>query len=493
MSKYRLSDGIPAGVWYGLSIVALTYYAAFHSAGRMLAVFSVAYWILVGAFLYCYSRVQPFDLFSPVVGLIVLLFLYSLASGLFVAQFGVLYFGDPIDDLTLSTYYLCCLVGLAGLATGALLGSTGSQTVDPDAGREFSVENAHRNRAFERRLVFWAAVLGVGLAPFVIPQFNFLHVASYAERALALRVERAGVATAGLKETLLEQLPATYILCAATLLMLKPRRKWVRFLGLSIFLAYVAANTLAGWRGAVVAALVIPVVYYHYRVRRLSTSLALVSALVVYVFVNALSVVRSTSNPIEMATTLRDNVGANGLAFASLSGSGELAVGQNLMRLISGVHAGETSFTYGESVVSDLLVFVPRAFFPNRPLPLSERFVDVFYPGVRESGGGYGFFILQDGYWAFGVPGVFLLMLVYGWAVQRLYLSFGKYFGSDFGVLAYSSLYAAIVIAAVRTGTVASFKGAIINLLPMMVLWGLTKISLPRFRNGRLAVEAPAT
>jgi oligosaccharide repeat unit polymerase len=176
---------------------------------------------------------------------------------------------------------------------------------------------------------------------------------------------------------------------------------------------------------------------------------------------------------------LRENVGASGLAFASLSSSGELAVGQNLMRLISGIQLGETNFTFGASVVSDVLVFLPRSVYPGRPLPLSEKFVEVFYPGVLESGGGYGFFILQDGYWAFGIAGVFIFMLAYGWAVQRIYLAFMKHLTSDLAVFAYSAVYSAIVLAAVRTGTLGSFKGAMINAMPFIVLWLLMHASMP--------------
>ena len=75
------------------------------------------------------------------------------------------------------------------------------------------------------------------------------------------------------------------------------------------------------------------------------------------------------------------------------------------MELITGIRAGRTSYTYGSSVITEFLVFIPRAVYPNRPLPLSERFVDIFYPGVREAGGGHGSFYLQEGYWALGVPG----------------------------------------------------------------------------------------
>jgi oligosaccharide repeat unit polymerase len=477
--RSSLADGVPFAIWYLAAVVVATFYAIFFSDGGLLWTFSIVYWVGVGAFLYCYSRVQPFDILSPIVGLIILLFLYSFASGLFVETFGVMYFGETASEQVVRIYYVCCLTGLAGLAFGALLGSPANQSVEKQRMEWSRARYAPTDPVFQRKLVFWGLSLGVVLSGFVLPQFNFLHVASYSERALAVRLERTGAANAGLKEVFLTQVPVSLILCGATLLALRGRGLTTKLLGAAIFLAYIIANTLAGWRGTVVAALLIPLFYYHYRIRRVSTRLAIVGGVFTYLFVNGLSVVRSTSNPLEMVKVLRENVGASGLAFASLSSSGELAVGQNLMRLISGIQLGETNFTFGASVVSDVLVFLPRSVYPGRPLPLSEKFVEVFYPGVLESGGGYGFFILQDGYWAFGIAGVFIFMLAYGWAVQRIYLAFMKHLTSDLAVFAYSAVYSAIVLAAVRTGTLGSFKGAMINAMPFIVLWLLMHASMP--------------
>jgi oligosaccharide repeat unit polymerase len=480
LKNLSVTTRLPLPIWYALALVAGSYYAIFYSGSSRLWTFAIAYWILVGAFLGCYSRVQPFDILSPIIGLVVLLFLYSFASGLFVETFGIMSGGEPVSDSVLWVYYLCCLVGLVGLCVGALLGSRVTQTPPQQQYERFLARGLSPDSVFIKRLMFWSVALGLTFGIFVFPQFNLFHVAAYSERALALRVERAGVASAGLREVFFSRLPVTYILCSATLLMLRARHRSARLLGLSLFLAYVLANTLAGWRGAVVAALLIPLVYYHYRIKPFSIRFAIVCGLCIYLFINALSLVRVSSNPSEMVTLLRENVGANGLAFASLSSSGELLVGRNLMRLIVGIQSGETGFTFGSSVVTELLVFVPRSLYAGRPLPLSEKFAQVFYPGVLESGGGYGFFILQDGYWALGIAGVFIFMSAYGWAVQRIYVGFMKRVGNDLALLCYSAVYGAMVMSAVRTGVVSSFKGAIINSVPFIILWVLVKIRLPR-------------
>jgi oligosaccharide repeat unit polymerase len=490
VKKSAFRSGVPGGIWFLFVLLASLYYAVFYSGAPQLWLFAILYWCLATAFLYRYTRLQPFDILSPAIGLIVLLFLYAFASGVFVEEFGAMYYGEFATASVRRIYYVTCLVGLAGFCAGTLLGtplrSSGRGVLSPRA----STREVPADERFRGRLIFWSIALGLALAGFVLPQFNFLHVASYSETALNLRLERSAVANAGLKEVFLSQVPATLILCAATLLMFTAKETLLRLLGLSVFLAYVVANTLSGWRGAVVAALLFPMVYYHYRVRALTVRFALIGGLSIYLFVNALAVVRASSNPLEMISVLRENVGTNGLAFARLSSSGELAVGDNLMRLISGIQSGETTFTYGRSVIDELLVFVPRSLYADRPLPLSERFVEVFYPGVLESGGGYGFFILQDGYWAFGIAGVFVFMLAYGLAVQKIYWVFMAHASSDLWVLCYSAVYGALVLAAVRTGTMGSFKGAMINALPFLILWGLVKVGLPGLGRNPLAIPS---
>jgi hypothetical protein len=61
---------------------------------------------------------------------------------------------------------------------------------------------------------------------------------------------------------------------------------------------------------------------------------------------------------------------------------------------------------------------------------------------------------------------------------------------SDLWVLCYSAVYGALVLAAVRTGTMGSFKGAMINALPFLILWGLVKVGLPGLGRNPLAIPS---
>jgi oligosaccharide repeat unit polymerase len=182
------------------------------------------------------------------------------------------------------------------------------------------------------------------------------------------------------------------------------------------------------------------------------------------------SFIRSTSDPFEMGELLRDEVAENGLDRLSLVSSGELQVGSNFMRLIEGIKDGETTYTWGTSIATEILVFVPKALIPNRPLSLSEKYVEVFHPGELETGAGYGLFILQEGYWAFGLFGVFLFMFCYGWVLERIYLLFMNYVKYDVAVMCYSMVYMTLALYAVRTGTILNFKAALIDCLPFILV-----------------------
>lgn len=436
-------------------------------AGLRFGLFVSIYIMIAYLFITRYKGPGSLDLFGPAPGLVVLLFLYSVASALYVESMGTTNYGDSVNARVMTTYYISCILGLAGISGGMLVAQRCENFFNDAAiiGR-FRIDN----HFFFRKLILYGIVVAIAFSPFIYKPFDFTMVPSYVERALPLRVERMTSAMSGLSEFFLVILPITLILCMATLLMIRPRVIWVKLIGVAIFGAYILTNTLAGWRGVVISAATIPLVFYHYRVKRISKTKAAIVIVLAYLFINGLSVVRFTSDPNQMWDAMRNEILDQGFTFAKLRSSGELLVGTNLMRLISGLEDGETDFTYGASMVTELLVYVPKAIYPNRPLPLSEKFVNVFYPKVHSAGGGYGFFMLQEGFWAFGLVGVFLFLFIYGWTVQVVYQWFKKNMQYDCVVLLYSGIYFSLVLNSVRTGLISSYKGALMNILPFLLL-----------------------
>jgi oligosaccharide repeat unit polymerase len=436
-------------------------------AGFRCGLFVSIYLTIAFVFMVRYKGTGSLDLFSPAPGLVLLLFLYSVASALYVESLGTTYDGDLVSSGVMVTYYISCILGLAGMAIGMLVAQRCKNSFENMIIIErFRIDN----HTLLRKLILYGTAAAIVFSPFIYNSFNFLEVSSYYERALILRLERRELFTSGLSEYFLVILPLTLVLCMATLLMFRAKRIYAKFLGIAIFGTYILTNTLAGWRGVVISAAVIPLVFYHYRIRRISKAKAAIVLVLVYLFINGLSVVRFTSSPKQMLNAMREEILDRGFTFAKIGSPGEFLTGTNLMRLISGLEDGETDFTYGSSVVSELLVFIPRAIYPNRPLPLGERFADVFYPKVYRVGGGYGFFMLQEGFWAFGLFGVFLFLAIYGWSVQMVYQWFRKNMQYDCIALLYSGIYFSLVLNSVRSGLIGSYKSALMNVLPFLLL-----------------------
>jgi hypothetical protein len=183
-----------------------------------------------------------------------------------------------------------------------------------------------------------------------------------------------------------------------------------------------------------------------------------------------MALMRSSSDPSEMIDALNGDIDRNSLGFLSLNRSGELLTGTNLMRQIGGVRDGELKYSFGSTVIDDILVFVPRPLYPERPLPSSEKFVEIFYPGVRDMGGGYGFFILQEGQWVAGYFGVFVMMCGFGYVVYSVYWLFLSKRNSLSAVFGYALVFPSLCVFSVRSGIIGSFKAAVITLIPLIIL-----------------------
>lgn len=463
-------------------LVVLAQLAEIYDLGDRFQIFVFAYLATAVIFISFYAGNEKLDFFSPGIGLVILLFLYSLSSALFVESTGVTAHNDPVSERTITVYYFSCIAGLAGLSCGMLL----AQRFNSRSIRlSFESKIVLDNNLFYRKLL--AAVIGLSVLLWskILPWFNFTKVDSYAMRSTAVRVERMENAAAGIQEVFLVNLPIMLILCLATYLLFKKRNLFLRGTGFLIIVSYLVRNTMAGWRGHVMAALLIPAIYYHYRVRRISTTFAITSGVLVYLFVNVMSFVRSTSDLGEMYALLSTAFQQGNFKFLSLTSSTELLVGTNLHRLISGIDNMETSFTYGWSIISEFLVFIPRYFYSARPLSLSENFAATFYPGSLEEGAGFGFFFLQEGYWAAGITGVFVLTFVYGWMTQMIYQWVRRNVEYDIVLFIYAAVYNVLVLSAVRTGLFGNFKNVLMVLLPFLfvIIMPTLKISKGFFRK----------
>lgn len=439
--------------------------------------FSLAFTFLASLPLLERSDDQTLDPFRPLLGLSVLLFLYSLSTLIFVSEERLTYYGEAVSKATMDTYQWACLLCMAGISVGTLLAQVdrARPSIQPHGLVSF-VGRGHIYHA--------ALALGLALSPFIFQKFQPWNATSYADVALSLRVDNLSDQAAGVKEILLENIPTSLILAACTMALFdRERQKALRASAGLMVLAYLATAMLSGWRGHLMFAALTVVIYFHWKVKPLRLLPLAMAGALSYVLINALSVARVSSNPVEMFMALVDNVGEAGLGFLALKQSGELATSTNLLRLITGLEGGETQYGMGSIALNQVLAFVPRTLLPDRPPVASELFVQVFYPGVFESGGGYGFFLPQDGYWDFGLAGVFFYSVVLGLALEALYRWFLHRRQSDFLVLLYAALYSQLVLSVVRSGLFASIKAALISSIPLLVV--LLGIAAVRIALGR--------
>jgi len=419
--------------------------------------------IAMGYFAYTAAD-HGFDVLHPSFGLFLLLFLYSLSSALFVETEKTTFYNETLMAEVYPIYYWACGVGAAGLALGLaarrLSGIRQSEVKDIT-----DVANVRL-----RSTMLWSAlVLCVIFLPFIYPKFNFVSVRSYYEIALSSRVERLADDSAGVLDVLTQYLPLTLLLASCAYAIQNAQvKRWQRLTALAIFGAYVVTGFLAGERYTILYCGVVILAYRHFRIQRVSALQAMVGGLLGYVLMNLIPIIRGSANPALMLQVLMDTLGSQGLTDFSLTYSNELVTATNLHRHIQGILLGETSYNYGYSLITDVLVWIPRLIYPNRPLPISEQFVEVFYPGVRDMGGGYGFFIIQEGYWAFGVFGAFIFMAFFGWIVDGLYRQVLKFQQYDLVLFLYAAVYADIVLASIRSGIVGSFKAGMLHAFPFV-------------------------
>jgi len=412
---------------------------------------------------------SAFDPFEPYFGLTILFYLYSVSTLLFVAENQISYNMEVVTSTALLKYVYVCLIGQFGLVLGFLLSPRVRQ---PDLDLNPSCDADNRIRILLGPALFVALVL----LPFYFDRFNFSNVVSYADSALESRLLQMDDSAAGLKSVFLRDTPTLFVLCASTLILFDQKRlPLMRFGAAFVLGAYVVTSLMAGWRAQVVLGLLFPLMFFHYRVRRLPMATVLSGGGLLYLLVNALTIMRSSSDLGVMLSLLFEDVSENGLFFLKLSNSGELATSSNLLTLIMGIEDGRADFSLGGLIVSQFGAYIPRSFWPDRPLMASELFVKTFFPGVLEAGGGYGLFFHQEGYWDFGLIGVLINAATISWVTCMIYRNLMVKHFESFTVLLYTTLYGVLVLSVVRSGFVGSFKAMLMAALPLLVILWLAK------------------
>ena len=127
-----------------------------------------------------------------------------------------------------------------------------------------------------------------------------------------------------------------------------------------------------------------------------------------------------------------------------------------------------SSFNFGFSWLMEIFMFIPTFLWPGRPLPLPEQYVLTFFPDAP-AGYGKGWFVLTDGYMAFGIFGVMLEMYYAGMVLALLYNYFMKRKDSYFLMLMYVFLLV-FVFTMIRGSFLGFIKNYPLAILPLIII-----------------------
>lgn len=451
-------------VAFNFAVLSVLVGLFFVSDSLIPSLYALIYWG-VGFPFFIYLDKKCNDILHPASPLLILNFLYSMSAILYyLANGGMTLYGDVISQ---RSFYLFCFASMLG-EMGIIIGTVLSFRSKP---KKEGLLSSWKGVTFSIPVLLLVA-LGVTIVffPRLTFAFDFINPRSYAETALSLRVTILEADAVFPVIQVFTQVVPMVLLIASAIFMVFYRNPFGKLIGAGILGANLLTFLLTGSRGGLFTTLCVIGVYFHYRIRRIHVPILVIGILLSLVLVNGVALVRSTSELSEMKDIFVSETGGSLFSLVNLGKSGEFLVGMNLMRLIEGISAEESRFSYGASFFDDILCYIPRSIYPNRPLPLSERFVEDFYPGVRDMGGGYGLFFLQDGYWAFGLLGVLISLAFYSWALGRFYVYVKKSFSCSFIVLAYAFAYFPLVVSSPRSGLILSFKAAAMNLIPFLLV-----------------------
>lgn len=460
-----------------LLLIAICFIVSLTERGR---VFSIAYVTIVAFFeLIPLKKYKPNDIFYPKYLLLVLYYLYSL-SGILVIEFkGADSQGTSIPLDIVDRFIFSCLLGLTGLCIGflAFAKSDGNNFKHP-----LKKINEEKIYTILKAFVFFALVINFSE---ILKKYNIFSIESYADRALSYRLERREASGSGLYEVFLVDSPVLIINFFCFYYFLKFKNlKLKKYLFLIPYIFCLLTAILSGFRSSLVNAVLPMLFLYHYQYSRFKLSMPrilfyLLLGGVGYFVINLLAVLRSTSDPIEMLKIIIDLISNQGLSFLSIENSGELETSTNFMRLMLGIQRGEVDFSYGKTILDEILVYIPLAFYPDRPHTVSEQFVIAFYPNIYDMGGGMGQYCLLEGYWAFGNAGVFLTSFLFSKYLVKFYRYIAPYLVlSPVYVLIYSQVFDKAVLSVVRGGYIGAIKACLISSIVIILAIMLSKIKL---------------
>lgn len=411
----------------------------------------------------------------------IVLLLYSLYAWSAIGDV-VLVGSETFDSSVLWTYYEAIFAGLLGFTIGYMV-------VRKRKKRSLLVSLTHaENHLFGGRLLGLAILLTLLAVP-IISSDDFI-IRSYSSATLEGKVSRRfdTGGTAGIATYIKQLLLTTWF---GVLVFTAWRSKVMYFFVVSIQLILITLFVMAGSKAELLFISLLWLMYRHYRVRSLPLKQLILPVILCYVFAAMINHVRFTSNIPTMVIAGANFVKEDPKLLSPVN-IGELnGPPKTLLTIIEAMEKGELGLSWGYTYLSEALVWLPRFVYPERPIPLSEQYMMRFFPAEYLQGQGYGFFILNEGYWAFGLLGVCLQMFVYGAALSALYGFFRENKGNDGIFLIYVTVFFVLGCTGIRTGLVGGLKASLMAAFPFLVALALSQSRTVKNRFAKSSLPGP--
>ena len=240
-------------------------------------------------------------------------------------------------------------------------------------------------------------------------------------------------------------------------------RAWLVFfsvLALYSFVLFRLGRRLPFWTGFLPL-----IVYYHYRIRRIPVRQGVLLIMALGFVLAVWGRTRNIPAGIPVITFVRANIS-----------SAWFDPGQNEFRYpaivaLTVVDAIPARFahTFGRTYLEAFLVQIPRAIFPDRPLPLNVWFSKTFFPRLYARGAGYAFSMIAEAYMNFSYFGPVFVLFIVG-VICRFISSLRRHVDSIGVTLCYCSICPWLMVA-MRSEFASLLKGYfVLTLAPLLVL-----------------------
>lgn len=243
-------------------------------------------------------------------------------------------------------------------------------------------------------------------------------------------------------------------------------RRWLIY-GLAGLLTLVGVFLIMGNRSMVMYLLIAATLFVHIRIHKISAKSLVVLAACGFIALNVYGYLRTSNyssfsgfinNTTSAFTGVRQSGGLGESAYYTLT-SGEFVVPFETMPQMLKSVGHEVPYAYGKTFAEAPDFFVPSALFPDRPLPLTNWYMNSFYGGNTGLNEGRAFFFLSEGYLNFGPIGVLLVGGFWGLLLGAL----SRYQRNGGGNPGVDMIYC-LSIAFIQRGIAGSFASILVGL-----------------------------